>query len=75
MSPHHHGFYTMDEQMVHLKLVRPFICVFEGTWASGCSWRLLTCRQGAQVLWGRHGSRAAWLAFRDTGRTVLTAVF
>lgn len=73
MSLCHHGFYTMDEQMMHMKGIGPFIYVSEGTWASGCCWRLLTCRQVAQVLWGWGGSRAAWLAFGDTGKTALTA--
>lgn len=63
----------MDEQMVHVKGVGLFIYVFEGTWARGCCWGLLTCRQVAQVLWGQGGRGAAWLAFRDTGKTVLTA--
>lgn len=72
MSPPHRGFYAMDEQKVPVKSIRPFIHVFEGTWANRCCWRLLTYRQVAQE-WGDSG--AAWLAFRATGKTVLTAGF
>lgn len=75
MSLPHRGFYTMDEQMVPVKGVQPFIHVFEGTWANRRCWRLLTCRQMAQGLGGWSGSGAAWLAFRATGKTVLTAGF
>lgn len=72
MSLPRRGFYTTDEQKVSVKGVRPFIHVFAGTWANRCCWRLLTCRQVAMD-WGDSG--AAWLAFRATGKTVLTAGF
>lgn len=58
-----------------MKGVGPFIHVCEVTWANRCCGRLLTCRQVAQGLgdWGASGE--AWLAFRATGKTVLTAGF
>lgn len=60
MSLPHRGFYIMDEQMVPVNSIQPFIHMFEGTWANRCCCRL---------------PRTAWLAFRATGKTVLTAGF
>lgn len=57
MSLPHHGFYTTDEQMVHVRGKGPFIHVFEGSWASRYCGGLPTCRQAA---WGPLGMGWQW---------------